>query len=474
MTSEKQKVALGSIVASAGLTIAKAAVGLTSGSLAILSEAAHSLIDFVATVITYFAVRVGDKPADEEHHYGHGKIESVAALGATALLFLLSGVVAWEAVQRLFGAHPHAVVATPIAFLVIAASMVVDFFRARALSQTASRTSSQALEADALHFSSDLWSSLAVLVGLGGVAAGFPLADAAAALAVSILICVAGWRLGRRTIDTLTDTAPPGIADRIARIARRIGGVVEVERVRAREVGNRLFVDLVLGVSRALPLDRVAALKEEIERAIRRELPKAEVTVATEPRALDDESMLDRIMVIARNQGCAVHHVTVHDLRDKLAISLDLEVDGTLSLAQAHAIADALEAAIHAELGADTEVETHIEPLQAGGIAGRDAAAALQAEIGETIGALAGPGGPIGDIHDVRVRETPRGLVVNFHCYADAELPIDAVHLAVDALERKLKEERADVHRAIGHAEPARRQGAPNQSTDSANQSRQS
>jgi cation diffusion facilitator family transporter len=463
MTSEKQKVALGSIVASAGLTIAKAAVGLTSGSLAILSEAAHSLIDFVATVITYFAVRVSDKPADEEHHYGHGKVESVSALGATALLFLLSGVVAWEAVQRLFGAHPHAVEATPAAFIVIAGSMLVDFFRARALSRTANRTSSQALEADALHFSSDLWSSLAVLVGLGGVAAGFPQADAAAALAVSVLICVAGWRLGRRTIDTLTDTAPPGVAGQIVRIARRIGGVVGVERVRAREVGARLFVDLALGVSRTLPLDRVAALKEEVEHAIRSELPKAEVTVATEPRALNDETVLDRIMVIARNQGCAVHHVTVHDLGDRLAVSLDLEVDGTLSLTQAHAIADALEAAIRAEFGADIEVETHIEPLQAGGIAGRDAPTPVQTEIAQAIRTLAGSGGPIRDVHAVRVRETPRGLVVNFHCYADAELPIDAVHLAVDALERKLKEKRADVHRAIGHAEPPGRDRAENQ-----------
>jgi divalent metal cation (Fe/Co/Zn/Cd) transporter len=230
--------------------------------------------------------------------------------------------------------------------------------------------------------------------------------------------------------------------------------------VRAREVGERLFVDLVLGVSRTLPLDRVAALKVEVERAIRRELPKAEVTVATEPRALDDESALERIMVIARNQGCAVHHVTVHYLGDKLAVSLDLEVDGTLSLAQAHAIADALEAAIRAEFGADIEVETHIEPLQAGAIAGKDATAKAQTEISETIRALAGAGGPIRDVHAVRVRETPQGLVVNFHCYADPKLPIDAVHLAVDALERKLKEKRPDVHRAIGHAEPAR--PAPN------------
>ena len=213
----KQRVALTSIAASGGLTIAKAVVGFATGSLAILSEAAHSLIDFVATVMTYFAVRISGKPADEEHHYGHGKVESVSALAETALLFLLSGIVIWEAAHRLIGGADHAVEATIWAFGVIVVSIVVDFFRARVLYRVAAETSSEALEADALHFGSDMWSSLAVLVGLGASALGYPWADSAAALVVAVFICVAGWRLGRRTIDTLTDTAPPGAADRITR-----------------------------------------------------------------------------------------------------------------------------------------------------------------------------------------------------------------------------------------------------------------
>src|SRR6478752_10722834 len=162
MQAEKEHVALVSIAASAALTVAKAIVGFTTGSLAILSEAGHSLIDLGAAIMTYIAVRISGKPADEEHHYGHGKVESVSALGETALLFLLSGVVSWEAVKRLFGSDARAVDATIWAFGVIIASVVVDFFRSRALSQTAKETQSQALEADALHFSSDLWASLAV------------------------------------------------------------------------------------------------------------------------------------------------------------------------------------------------------------------------------------------------------------------------------------------------------------------------
>src|SRR5438105_4182775 len=170
MQSVKQRVALTSIAASAGLTLAKGVIGLASGSLAILSEAAHSLLDLAATVMTYFAVRISDKPADEEHQYGHGKVESVSALAETALLFLLSGIVIWEAAGRLIGGHPHGVEATPWAFIVMIVSIIVDFFRARALYRIARETSSEALEADALHFGSDMWSSAAVLVGLGLVA----------------------------------------------------------------------------------------------------------------------------------------------------------------------------------------------------------------------------------------------------------------------------------------------------------------
>src|ERR1700724_4182517 len=255
----KERVALGAIAASAGLAAAKGVVGLLTGSLAILSEAGHSLIDLSATVLTYFAVRLSGKPADKEHQYGHGKVESVTALAETALLFLLSAIVIWEAARRLISAQAHAVEATAAAFAIIACSIVVDFFRARTLSRVARETSSEALEADALHFGSDMWSSVAVLVGLGGVALGYAWADTVAAIVVAVFICIAGWRLGRRTIDSLTDVAPAGAAEQVRRIALRVRRVVDIERVRVRAVGKKLFVDLAVAVSRTLPLDQVSA-----------------------------------------------------------------------------------------------------------------------------------------------------------------------------------------------------------------------
>ncbi len=454
MQHEKEQIALTSIMASAALTLAKAVVGFMTGSLAILSEAGHSLIDLGATVMTYVAVRVSGKPADEEHHYGHGKIESISALAETALLFLLSGVVIWEAGRRLFTHGGPEVEATVWAFVVIAGSIAVDFFRARALAHMARKTSSHALEADALHFSSDLWASLAVLVGLAGVRVGLAWADSAAALAVAVLVCVAGWRLGRRTVDTLTDVAPQGVAERAAALARRVPGVVAVNQVRARESGDKIFIDLNAGVSRTLPLERVGAVKDAVISAIRNAIPRAELTVTTEPMALDNETVLERVMVIARNRALAVHHVTVQDIQDRLAVSLDLEVDGKLSLAAAHDIADRLEQAIAGELGAEVEVETHIEPLQPGPTLGREAPPERQRAVALALGEIAAEGRVIRDIHDVRVRETDQGEIVNFHCRVDPALTVRDVHEKVDEVERALKARSAQVARVIGHAEP--------------------
>ena len=454
MQQEKEQIALTSIAASAALTIAKGLVGMATGSLAILSEAGHSLIDLGATGMTYLAIRVAGRPADAQHHYGHGKIESVSALAETALLFLLSGVVIWEAAKRLIEHEEHAVIANVWAFGVIAVSIAVDFFRSRALAHAARETQSQALEADALHFSSDLWASLAVLVGLAGVRFGLWWADSVAALLVAILICVAGWRLGRLTIDTLTDVAPAGAAEAITAAAAKVPGVVRVEQVRARAVGEKTFVDLAVAVSRTLPLDRVSALKDAVAEAIRQRLPGAEPTVTTDPVALDNETVLDRVMVIARNRALAVHHVTVHDLDGRLAVSLDLEADGKLSLRDAHALADALESAIASELGANVEIDTHIEPLQPHRAAGREAPPERVKAIEIALAEFAADGRTLRDVHHVRVRETDEGEIVNFHCRVDPTLSVQQVHEKVDAVERLLKQRSPSIKRVIGHAEP--------------------
>jgi divalent metal cation (Fe/Co/Zn/Cd) transporter len=297
-------------------------------------------------------------------------------------------------------------------------------------------------------------SSAAVLVGLLGVRSGYAWADSAAALVVAVFVCFAGWRLGRRTIDTLTDAAPEGVAERIAAIARQVRNVVSVERVRAREVGATVFGEIEVGASRTLPLDRVAMLKTEINTAVAKALPGAQISVGVLPRALNSETVMERVMVIARNRALAVHHVTVQAIGEKLSISLDLEVDGDLSLAAAHDIADGLEAAIRDEFGPAVEVETHIEPMQTMGLAGRDAPAAHIAAIETALSELADASGMLRNIHAVRVRDTSEGEVVNFHCAVDPENTVAAVHEIVDGVERGLRRRFPEVRRVIGHAEP--------------------
>ncbi|MCE1236411.1 MAG: cation-efflux pump [Hyphomicrobiales bacterium] len=451
---QKEAAALASIAASAGLTVAKAVVAVLTGSLGLLSEAIHGLLDVGATVMTWFAVRIADEPADDLHHYGHAKIESVAALVETGLLFVASGWIIWEAVQRLLG-HGGDVEASLAAVVVVIASILIDFFRARNLKRVAEATGSQALEADALHFSSDMWSSAVVLVGLGFVWMGFPLGDALAAIGVSAFVCLAGWRLGKRTVDSLMDAAPDGVAERITEIAEGIGGVAAIERVRARPSGAKVFVDLEVAVSRIRSLEDMATIKSRIAEAVAAAMPEVDLAIVAHPRALDDETLHDRIMVIARNRGLAVHHVTVQTLPDDhTAVSFDLEVDGRMSLAEAHAVASGLEDAIAEEIGPGTEVEAHIEPITVDRLAGLDLDAASLAEIREELESAAARGGVVGEVHDVRARATEEGVIVNFHCHADPKIGVAELHAAIDDVERAVRARHLGVRRVIGHGEP--------------------
>ena len=451
--AEKRSAAAWSVAASGGLTVAKLIAGLATGSLGLLSEAAHSLLDLGATAITYGAIRIAERPADSRHKYGHAKVESVAALIETGLLFVTAVGVVIEAVRRLFG-HEQLVAVTWWAFALIAISIVIDFFRARTLRAVAERTSSAALEADALHFSSDMVSSIAVLCGLALVALGFAWADAVAALFVAAFISLAGWRLGGRTIDTLMDAAPEGVIERIEAAGRATRGVLRLERVRARPSGATLFVDAQIAVPRTLPFDRATGVKDDLTATLRREFPQADISLSLLPVELDDETAFDKVLLLASRQGLAVHHVTVQRLAGKLAVSLDLEVDGAMPLEQAHAVASKLEDAIVAELGAGVEVESHIEPMLVQAVEGEDVPEPERAHMAGVLTELAASDGRLSDIHDVRARNTPLGLLVIMHCHTSALGNVQAVHDAVQDLELRFQARMPQVKRLIGHAEP--------------------
>jgi cation diffusion facilitator family transporter len=450
--SAKSRVAAISIVASAAMAAAKFLVGIAIGSLALISEALHSSVDLVATVVTWMVVRVSGKPADDEHHYGHGKFESLSALGVIAMLYVLAGGILVESWSRLReGAAPPTLSAIP--FIVLLVDIAVNFWRARALHRTARATRSQALAADALHFASDVLGSLAVIIGLALSGLGYAWGDAAAAIGVAVVISLLGLRLARSTVETLLDRAPEGVSEKAIAAIRAVPGVVDIERLRVRMVGPTHFIDAIVQVPRTYPIDRIDEIKRKAQAAVTRAFDDADLTFTAVPVARDNESVRERIMVIARNSGLAVHHVTVHDLGGKLTVSIDLEVDGGMELTAAHDIAQELERNIRDEFGEDVEVDTHIEPLEPELPLGIDAAPDRVDTIRTALARFAADSA-IHDIHSVRVRDTDAGEIVNFHCHAAPSMSVIEVHENVDEIERALRRAFPAVKRVISHAEP--------------------
>ena len=350
MSAVKQRVAAISIAASASMAAIKFIVGISIGSIALISDALHSTTDLLATVVTWAVVRVSDRPADAEHHYGHGKIESLSALGVIALLYVLAGGIVVESFSRLRDGAPLPKI-TALPFVVLLVDIAVNYWRARALHKTAKETGSQALAADALHFASDVYGSFAVIAGLALAAYGYAWGDPAAAILGAIVIALLGLKLARSTVETLLDQAPAGATEKAEAAIRTLPGVVSLERLRIRMVGATHFIDAAVKVPRTYPIDRIDDIKQRAERAVAMVLKDTDLTFTAIPVALDNESIRERIMVIARNSGLAVHHITVHDLGGKLTVSLDLEVDGDMTLHAAHDIADQLERGIRGDFG---------------------------------------------------------------------------------------------------------------------------
>ncbi|MDU6671002.1 MAG: cation diffusion facilitator family transporter [Bradyrhizobium sp.] len=307
--------------------------------------------------------------------------------------------------------------------------------------------------ASALHFASDVLGSVAVIAGLVLTALGFWWGDSAAAIAVALMISVLGLRLARSTVETLLDRAPDGAAEKARAAIRSVAGVVDVERLRVRLVGATHFVDATVQVPRTYPIDRVHDIKRDAQAAVDASLAGADVTFTTVPVALSNESVRERIMVIARNSGLAIHHVTVHDVGGRLIVAIDLEVDGDMTLVAAHAIAHELERSIREEFGADVEVDTHIEPLEPELPFGVDSPPEFVAQIAAALQRFAAET-DMYDVHNVRVRNTEAGEIVNFHCRAAPSMSVLKVHDNVDHIERGLRRAFPSVKRVISHAEP--------------------
>ncbi|HVP53880.1 MAG TPA: cation-efflux pump [Candidatus Eisenbacteria bacterium] len=455
---EKQAVALNSVFAAVAITSLKVVVGITTGSLGILSEAAHSGLDLVAAAMTYFSVRVSDRPADATHQYGHGKFENFSAFIETALLLATCIWIVYEAMKRLFF-HPVEIEPSVWAFVVMTVSIVVDAWRSRRLRRVAEKHDSQALLADALHFSTDVWSSSVVILGLVLVLAGrkysvpwLAKADPIAALAVACLVVYVSWRLARQTIDALLDGAPTGVRSRIIDKVARVDGVLAVDRVRIRRGGSKYFADISVAMSRNVTFQKSEQVANGAAAAVRELLPEADVVVNAVARASLEESLFDRIRAVATRNNLNVHDISIQSVNSELQVEQHVELDERMSLIQAHDRVTRLEAEMRQDIPEISSILTHIESEPA----------TIETSDGPVESSTFEPGiEAIGksfpeviDTHDLTVKRVGGRLYLSLHCTFQDDLPLSRVHVIQTALESRLRQEMPELFRILIHPEP--------------------
>ncbi len=458
MRAEKQRVARNSVLAAVVITVLKFIVGILSGSLGIISEALHSSFDLVAAVVTLFSVRVSDKPADADHQFGHGKIENVSAFIETGLLLVTCGWIVWEAIHRLFF---RSVEIEPNfwAVFVMSLSIVLDYWRSGSLKRVADKYDSQALQADALHFRTDIWSSAVVIIGLGFVWAGrfyrvpwLAKADPISALCVAGVVVWVSWRLARETMDSLLDAAPAGMRNKIIAQVGSVPRVLSVERVRIRKAGSRYFVDVAVGLGRNVTFQTSNVVVSKVRQRINNLLGDADVLVSAVPRELKTESIFDRIRAAALRNNLAVHDISVQDLDGDIHVELDIELPENMTLFAAHDRVTTLEADIRAHVPEIDSILTQIE-CELATIETSDAIVedpALEAKlkaIGETFPDVV-------DVHEIICKRMGDHIFLSCHVTMQDNLPLSQVHDVTTALEVQFKLEAPQLFRVMIHPEP--------------------
>lgn len=464
-SAEKRRIALSSVIAAVFLTGAKLIIGFLTGSLGILSEAAHSGLDLIAAIITYFAVRTSDKPADREHLYGHEKVENLSALIETLLLLVTCIWISCEAIKRLFF-HEVEVEATAWAFGVVIFSIIVDISRSRALMRVAKKYNSQALEADALHFSTDVWSSAVVLVGLALVWIGdqtgtehiLMKADPIAALGVACIVTFVSLKLGKRTVDALLDSAPEGLTEMIESVALETAGVKSCRNIRVRQSGSRTFVDLTVDVEKSLSVESGHLISQSVEQAILKVLPSADVVIRTGLSSHVDPDLPGLIRVRAETAGHKVHNIFVYEQGDRVSAELHLEVPGTDTLISAHGVTVELERTLREHLPGLEQVNIHIEPRREHQVQLHDitaASAPTEDLVKDTACRMPG----ILDCHAVEIRQSPEGLYISMHAVFPDQMKVEDVHSMLSKVESQLYRTLPGLRRILIHPEPVKLAG---------------
>lgn len=451
-----ERAARAALVITGALVVAKILVWAATSSLAVLSQALDSLLDVVALGLVYFAVRIAARPADESHHYGHGKAENLAAFAQTVFLGIVVLAVAAEAVRRLVQEPPP--IDTPTyAFVLLGVSALVDAGRATMLIRAARTERSDALSAGALNVAIDVGTAIVVLVSLALTSVGVENADAVGGLVVAAAVALAAYRLGKRSVDVLMDRAPAAPLKAIEEATARATGVAETRRVRVRGSADQLFADVTVAAGRTASLERAHDIAEAVEHEIKAVAPGADVVVHVEPVS-ETSGLVERAQAAAsRVDGIReVHNVLVHTFeeggRTRLHVTLHAKVANETSLATAHELSDEVEAAVASELGEAVRVDTHLEPLKRTAH-GRDVTA-HQADLVGEVEEAALEEVDVSDCHEVVITSSGEGLVVVAHVTGRGDLPLATLHDASERIEKRIHARRNDVASVVIHFEP--------------------
>src|SRR5579863_7728187 len=420
-SAEKRQVALHSMVAAAAMTLLKLAAGLFSGSLGVLSDAAHSALDLAGAALTFFSVQVSDKPADEDHTYGHGKIENVSSLAEAGLMVVSCAWIIFEAVSRIMH-HTVELHHSLWPVLVLLTSIAVDWWRSRQLRAVAQRTGSPALATDAFHFASDIWSTLAVLVGLGAswLGAEFDIrwlrhADPFAAIVVSVMILRITFRLTRETLGVLMDQISADTRRQVILAVERVPGVLAVEQARVRRAGPAYFADLTIALPRHFTFEHTGELVRAGTEAVHRVLPDADVVIHTVPRAARADSIFDRVRAVAARNNVTVHELSVQSHHGRLRVEQHVELDEKMPLLEAHSFVTAMEAEILREAPEIDSVLTHIESEPAT-IEQPEEMVEADRRIEQALRGAASFFPEIADVHEITVGRSGEHIHLTCHC----------------------------------------------------------
>jgi len=384
------RTALVSVGAAVVLIAIKLVAGIGANSLALMSEAVHSGADLVAALLAFFALRVAGRPPDADHPYGHGKAEHLSALIEGTMLIVASAVIIYEAIGRLLGSGPT-VTTSPWVFGVVGVVICIDATRAVTSWRGARRHQSAALAAGAVHFASDMAGTLAVLIGLLAVSAGYPSGDAIAALVVAVMVLVASGTLLRQNADILLDRASPEDIS-AARAAVEALGDLEVRRLRLRTAAGHHWADVVVAMPPGAALAQAHAVADRVEETLDRVLPGVDAVVHVEPGT---GSLVERVRASAQGveRVREVHNVQLIDLDGQIEATLHLKLPPDTPLADADSTARQVRAAVRNEAPEIAAVRTHLEPLAASraghhadDVAADQANAAIRTRIAEATG----------------------------------------------------------------------------------------